>query len=103
MQRPYGQKNNTCLYLLVEIDRLIREVSDLVWPELLFLDLSNLQTKRRITDDNVDYDQVGGAFDFVELDVDFTQIANIERIRPVVSPATSLTNHLLRVLSPNRN
>ena len=85
MQRPYGQNINSCWYLLVEIDGLIREISDLVWPEPLFLDLSNLKTKRRLTDDNVDCDQVRCAFDFVELDVDFSKIVNIEWIGPQVS------------------
>ena len=68
------------MYLLEEIDGLIREVSNLVRPRLLIFDGSDLQPQRSLVDDSVDSHKIRSAFHFVEFDIDFTKIADVERI-----------------------
>jgi len=43
-------------YLLEEVDGQVSQILDLVWPETLFFDLTDLETHRRFVDDNVDFD-----------------------------------------------
>lgn len=50
--------------------------------------MGDLQAQRRAANDNIDFDQVRCALDLVKLDIDFSEITNIEGIRPAISPVT---------------
>jgi hypothetical protein len=68
------------VYLLEEIESFIREVSNLVRPRLLIFDGRDLQPQRRLVDNGVDSDEIRSTFHFVEFDINFPKIADVEWI-----------------------